>query len=326
MYNLTEMLTYCRPEGSQTQREFCKRFIEPAMGCPDKWGNYLLELGDKPSVCFAAHHDTVHFKDGIQRVDVTGDVVSLPFNSTSSCLGADCTTGVWLILNMIEEGVPGFYIIHAAEELGCDGSSALVASEPDWLTQVDSVISLDRMGTESIITHQMGTRTASDEFAVSLSGVLDLPALRPDDSGSYTDSNEYRGVVSECTNLSVGYFGQHTKRETQDLWFADVILERMIDADWSQLDIVREPVLEDPYAIWESYYKDYGTGSGWKVGSPVNEKNDYQKMYEFIKRYPDEVSEMLVDWGLDTSTMAEDLNIQDPEYINNYLNGGVIGG
>ena len=56
--------------------------------------------------------------------------------ATSSCLGADCTTGIWLIMNMIEAKViEGVYVIHAAEEVGCKGSRALVADDPEWLRQ-----------------------------------------------------------------------------------------------------------------------------------------------------------------------------------------------
>ena len=39
MHSLVEMLRYKRPEGSDTQKAFCKRFLEPTFGKPDQFGN-----------------------------------------------------------------------------------------------------------------------------------------------------------------------------------------------------------------------------------------------------------------------------------------------
>ena len=52
MHSLVEMLRYKRPEGSDTQKAFCKRFLEPTFGKPDQFGNYIKIIGDKPNVCF----------------------------------------------------------------------------------------------------------------------------------------------------------------------------------------------------------------------------------------------------------------------------------
>ena len=240
MHSLVEMLRYKRPEGSDTQKAFCKRFLEPTFGKPDQFGNYIKIIGDKPNVCFTAHHDTVHFKEGFQKLIIMNDVVSISNHADSNCLGADCTTGVWLILGMIEFGVQGVYVIHAAEESGCQGSQHLIASDPVWLGHIDAVISFDRKGQKSVITHQMGIRTASDAFAKSFIDVVNMSQLEPDTTGSYTDSNEYAPIVSECTNISVGYYNQHSKNEVQDLDYADDLLIALCQADWSGLVFERD--------------------------------------------------------------------------------------
>ena len=245
MYSLIEMLRYKRPQGSSTQQEFCERFLEPHFGLPDVDGNYILRIGDNPKICFASHHDTVHKTEGLQQLVVTNNVVSVADPTISSCLGADCTTGIWLMLNMIEAGVVGTYVVHAAEEIGCKGSIGLVYDNPYWLDHTEAVISFDRKGTDSVITHQMGMRTASDAFAKSFAEALNLPQLEADDGGSYTDSNEYSGIVSECTNISVGYYGQHGVNETQDLDFADTLLTALCLADWTQLVFKRDPSIVD---------------------------------------------------------------------------------
>ena len=259
--DLKEMLEYKRPEGSVHQRKFCNRYLLPVMGGPDNFGNYIKIVGDKPKVAFMAHHDTVHKETGKQKVNYKAGFYSVD----ADCLGADCTAGVYLILKMIEANVPGVYVVHAGEEIGCVGSSKLVKSKPSWLDHVDFAISFDRKGYGSIITHQLGIRTCSDEFAESLAFILDLE-YEADTTGAYTDSNEYRGVVAECTNISVGYFNQHTKSEVQDRVFLDMLCEKLIAADWSMLAKVRNPEYE--YNSWdEDYYQDfYNRFSGFTSG------------------------------------------------------------
>ena len=163
------------------------------MGKPDAHGNYTLIIGDKPRVSFMAHHDTVHRVGGKQKLELTSD--NLIF-SDANCLGADCTTGVWLITEMIKAKIEGVYVVHAGEEIGCKGSSALVKERPAWIKHVDAAISFDRKGMSSIITHQMGMRTASEAFSKSFAEAVNLDMVS-DDGGSYTDSNEYAYVISE---------------------------------------------------------------------------------------------------------------------------------
>lgn len=46
-----------------------------------------------------------------------------------NCLGADCTSGIWLILEMIQAQVPGIYVVHTDEEIGRKGAEAIVNEE-----------------------------------------------------------------------------------------------------------------------------------------------------------------------------------------------------
>ena len=249
-HKLISMLQYMRPAYSITEKMFCDKYLLPVFGAPDAHGNYTKVIGTRPNITFTAHTDTVHRAEGIQTLKIEDDYVT---TTSGSCLGADCTTGIWLMLGMIAEGIEGVYVAHAAEEIGGLGSTALVKDRPAWLNEIDIVISFDRFGLDSIITHQGGMRTASDEFASSLADALDMPNLQPDKHGSYTDSLEYAGIVPECTNLSVGYFDQHTARESQDLRFAEVLLERLIEARWDTLAIVRNPDSQE-----FNYFDDWG--------------------------------------------------------------------
>ncbi len=308
MYSLVEMMTYRRPEGSKTQRKFCRRFLEPTFGKPDAFGNYIHIIGDKPNLCFTAHHDTVHRQGGLQKLIVTNDVLSVSNNADSNCLGADCTTGIWLILGMIEHGIEGVYVIHAAEESGCQGSTSLVSYKPKWLDQLDAVISFDRYGQKSVITHQMGMRTASDTFAKSFASVVKMPLLQPDDGGSYTDSNEYADIVSECTNISVGYYNQHTKNEIQDLEYADDLLIALCQADWSGLVFERDPSVVDD--IWKGTDK-YGYNYG-------KDDENIDSLERLVIDYPTRVAEMLDQYGFTPQQLMEECQIDDMSHYYNY--------
>jgi hypothetical protein len=293
MYSLIEMLRYKRPEGSLTQKLFCKRFLEPVFGQPDDHGNYTKIIGDKPKVSFMSHHDTVHKTDGMQRVWVSDDVVM----SDSNCLGADCTTGVYIMLCMIEMGIPGVYVVHAAEEVGCKGSRALVKDRPDWFDHVKCAISFDRFGYESIVTHQMGMRTCSDTFADSLETILGL-GMQADDTGVYTDSNEYAGVIPECTNISVGYFRQHTTYESQDLKFLESLVDSLVSANWDDLTFDRDPS-DASYDFW------------WGSNESSTGSDDDDDLYKFVRENPQLVADYLESYGVTFDDLMSELYYND---------------
>jgi hypothetical protein len=254
-----------------------------------------------------AHHDTVHHSDGRQVVQIMDDHV---YSSGNDCLGADCTTGIYIMLRMIEENISGIYVVHAGEEIGCVGSSALVKDFPAWIGQVDAAISFDRKGYTSIITHQMGARTCSDAFADSLAGILDMSMVK-DSTGAYTDSNEYVDYISECTNISVGYFNQHTKKESQDLVFLEYLIQSLVVADWSKLVFKR--------AIGAVEYSSYDLGpyKGRKVSthdyyddpwndSYLDDEPDCGDIKSVMKRYPDQVAQILQSYGYSADGLLDD--------------------
>ena len=318
MYSLIEMLRYKRPQGSSTQKEFCERFLEPHFGLPDINGNYILRIGDNPKICFASHHDTVHKTEGLQKLVVTNNIVSVADPTISSCLGADCTTGVWLMMGMIEAGVEGMYVVHAAEESGCVGSSALVKSNPYWLTHIDAVISFDRFGDNSVITHQMGRRTASDDFARSFATALNLPQLVADTGGSYTDSNEYADKVPECTNISVGYYGQHGVNETQDLEYADLLMYALTQADWAKLVISRDPSMYEMYYDDNDFWKNWGGKTYGNYNEPLD-NYDTEDINILVMEHPDLVARMLIEMGFTPDLLIDEAKIESRSYTNDYV-------
>lgn len=333
-----EMISYMRPEGSVHQRKFNNRYLRPVFGQPDAHGNYIKIVGDNPRIAFMSHHDTVHLKSGRSEVVLRNGfytvdngpegnapiVIGKPFTMAKyNCLGADCTTGVYIMLRMIEAGVPGVYVVHAGEEIGCVGSRALVADHPNWIDHVDIAISFDRKGYSSVITHQMGMRTCSDAFADSFADMMDM-GFEKDTGGSYTDSNEYVSVVRECTNISVGYFNQHSRSESQDKVFLEMLVEKLIAADWDKLVVARKcDDFEDLYEKDRSF-STFGA-RGWETNMrdwdyDDDAENDIDAeaptlsyMVDIVKENPKAIAKLLQDLGYDAYDLYDEVQDYDAE-------------
>jgi len=234
----------------------------------DSAGNWWLEIacprGDRPTTCFMAHLDTCDWEAEPVTRFIEGSTCK---TDGKTILGADDRAGVTLLLYLSSHDVPGLYYLFIGEERGCQGSGRAAGCEliPAHVTRA---ISFDRKGKTSVITHQCGRRTCSDTFALALCNALNEYGLQfePDNSGVYTDSNEFVHQISECTNLSVGYHGQHTNSERQDLEFLSYLSKVCVEVDWEALPTERR--VDDDAWDWEdrdddghSYY--YGKYGDW---------------------------------------------------------------
>jgi hypothetical protein len=244
--DIMELFSYCRPMGSKTEQEFVDKFLMPAGFKRDDHQNLILTLGRAPRILFSSHMDTVHDEEGRQDLILKDGILTQ--TSGSSCLGGDDTAGIWLMLEMIKAGIEGVYIIHYGEERGGIGSRAKATKEPLFFAGIDAAIAFDRAGYSDVITHQFGQRTASDAFARSLSKELG-DTFEPCSHGIYTDTAEYADLVPECTNISVGYSHAHSPREEQDVTFLIALRQALLQVDWSNLVIERDPMaVEGPVA------------------------------------------------------------------------------
>ena len=237
---LYDMLTYRRPAGSKTEREFISRYIDSVDGMQkDSYGNRYLRIGENSTTLFSAHTDTVHAKGGRQKI-VVDSVGGFIYKDDKQPLGADDATGIFIILHMIEAGVPGLYVFHRAEEVGGLGSGDIAKNRPEFLSGIDRAIAFDRKGSHSVVTHQLGERCASNEFSQSLAHELGGDYV-PDNTGVFTDTANYTDIIPECTNLSVGYDNEHTEHELQDLSVLDRIIPILIALPWEELPTERDP-------------------------------------------------------------------------------------
>ena len=309
---IAEMLTYCRPAYSKTDEAFIDKFIRPTGVVSDKVGNLVKIIGDSPTVMWSCHTDTVHSKSGYQAVDFKGQyIIRKDQLEKKACLGADDTAGVWLMLEMIRAKKEGMYIFHRAEEIGGQGSSHIEKNTPELLDGIKYAIALDRKGTRDVITHQGMMRCCSNEFASSLVDAIGMK-YKPDDTGSFTDTDNYTDLVGECTNLSVGYEHAHTSKETLDAGFLMRLRQRLVALDYSKLTEKRKKGEEDPdyHNQWDNwYYKD--SRFGWDTSNIIVDdgygtaKGD--DLDELVYDYPDIAVKMLKDYGVTTSDMRDEI-------------------
>ena len=243
----------------------------------DKYGNYYYKIG-KSKTIFACHLDTACKK--YEKVNHVIDGKMIKTNG-KTILGADDKAGMVVLLYMIEQNIPGTYYFFVGEEVGCIGSKA--ASAKDNFSNYNSIISFDRRDTCSIITHQSWERCCSDDFANALSNAyIDLGLeLKPDDGGVYTDSAEFTDVISECTNISVGYYKEHTHEESQDIDFLEKLCMASAIIDWENLPIVRDFKVKEykTYNYYNHNYNNYNNQRDRKNVKRWNNNRDYDYGY-----------------------------------------------
>lgn len=225
----------------------------------DEFGNFYLQIGEKPTTMFTCHLDTADRTQLKVYHIIDGDMIK---TNGTSILGADDKAGMTVLLYMIENKTPGLYYFFIGEERGCVGSSRLSKNwkQTDFSNYITKCISFDRRGTDSIITEQFYGVCCSNEFAKDLSNKLNSaePSFKysPDPTGIYTDSAQFTGLIPECTNISVGYYSEHTQSERQDIKHLQKLCQAVIKVDWESLIIKRDAsvdsYIEDDWSFEET--------------------------------------------------------------------------
>jgi hypothetical protein len=309
--DLIKMHAYRRPAGSMSEKEFINVWIDSLGTDVDKAGNRIVKVGpDKPKMLWSCHTDTVHLRGGFQRLHVAGDNtlrLTKRERKRSSCLGADDTVGCWLAREMILEKVPGLYIFHREEESFGRGSDFIAHDTPKLLEGIQAAVAFDRKGTGSIITHQMSGRCCSENFVTSLSSAIGLN-MKADSGGTFTDTANYTDLVPECTNISVGYQGQHTPREQLDINFALKLREAMLEFDADKLVIEREPGTGYEEFDWEGVGYTSGCGHTKYDGANKWSSDAYHAtaslhrgdLAALVRRYPEVAVDLLEGSGVDS--------------------------
>jgi hypothetical protein len=180
------------------------------------------------------------------------------------------------MLNMIEKMIPGLYYFFLGEEVGCVGSRKVAEKhKTQKLDYIKKVVSFDRRGTDSVISFQASQRCCSDTFAKSLAVQLNKAdttfKYEKDPTGVYTDSAQFVSIYPECTNISVGYYSEHTFSERQDIEHLTKLAEAVTKVDWNSLPVERDPSKVE--------YDSYGWGYYGRSSSRYSTYDDWDDYY-----------------------------------------------
>jgi hypothetical protein len=228
----------------------------------DSHGNYFYKIGESRTM-FASHLDvSCRDQEAVTHVITKDGIIA---TDGKTVLGADDKAGVTVMLYMMKYNIPGLYYFFIGEEVGCVGSG-LAAKYGDFKGKYDRVISFDRRGTSSIITYQSSSRCCSDAFADDLASELNNSGLglkyKKDEGGVYTDSAEFTDIISECTNISVGYYSEHTTKETQDIEHLKKLADACLVVNWESLTTKRDPKTTE-YKSWSWKSNSYASNTGY---------------------------------------------------------------
>jgi hypothetical protein len=56
----------------------------------------------------------------------------------------------------------------------------------------------------------------------------------------FTDSANFTELIPECTNVSVGYFNEHTHDELQNITYLEKLAKACVSANWDKLVVKRK--------------------------------------------------------------------------------------
>ncbi len=279
-------------------------YLEHAMGVPSL--SIPMASGGPSTTLFSCHIDTCdNFQDEEPKaIDYDPDFrrITLAKGSRMNCLGADDGIGVWIMLNMVYAKVPGTYVFHRGEEVGCLSSKKMAELEAPWLKKFELAIAFDRPHHDEVITHQMaGTECASEKFGVALAKALNEHDFKYSVSkkGVVTDTAQYRYLIAECINLGVGYQGQHGPEEEQDYEHAYKLMKAAIAIRWDALPVDRDPIKAKQIADEEAKKSSYSYSSGYnpskpyKPAAPVHQQAPAPKQQAYVPGFKDYLPEDL---------------------------------
>lgn len=242
----------------------------------DDFGNYHIRVGETSGNMFCGHLDTYCYQNNRVWHTIDGNIIGTDKTTT---LGGDDKAGIVIMINMINAGVPGLYYFFRGEEgvtspNGTWGSKKALAEYKDVFSSYSRCIAFDRRGTDSIITKQSYSVCCSDDFTNALIKQFADNGLtyRNDPTGMWCDSGVFMETIPECTNISVGYFNEHTFNETQNIEHLEKLVAACIKIDWDKL-----PVKRDPTEIEISYSNYHANNYNWKTKYDDNYITNWKK-------------------------------------------------
>lgn len=224
-------------------------FIAQAGLKKDEFGNYYKIIG-KSETMFTSHLDTADRKKSkVTLYSETADGQEHFMSDGTTILGADDKAGVTVMLYLIAHNIPGVYYFFIGEERGGIGSGKVssIFEKVEHLKGIKRCVSFDRRNYYSVITEQLGMECCSDQFAQALADQYNAQGMKfsLDPTGIYTDSASFIDQIPECTNISVGYFDEHTTKESQNITYLQKLAKASVNIKWEDLPTAKKVGLDE---------------------------------------------------------------------------------
>jgi hypothetical protein len=121
---LKQILALKRPSLNPITTDKVEALLKQHLGKADRDvdGNFIYRVGTDTKTAFMCHYDTVERRSGVNKLrdNKKQHTVSI---AGGGILGADCGAGMYLMIRMIQAGIPGFYAFFADEEESRIGST-----------------------------------------------------------------------------------------------------------------------------------------------------------------------------------------------------------
>lgn len=305
--NIIELLKYNQNELGNKIKEIVSNYRDfYSIISIDGGGILVTPKGSKNYPLICSHLDTINDQrkeKETPKIVIQGDYISLASDSPCSCLGGDDRCGVFIALELIKARLPYAFGFFYDEEVGGVGSSYMLQYLTDNIT---AFIGLDRRGADQAAIYGYDNSELMSLF--ERRGYFKA-------KGSFTDASNLARIYSKgvaCINLSVGYYNEHTPKETINITAMNrtlTILKDMVDG------LTSKPFLIENFMIYNELYQSklYYYGD--------DDLYNYYGDDGLYNYYDDDDSEALEQWYIEgyNKAMEQGYEIAKAEFYNDNL-------
>lgn len=230
---LKDLTLYTIPYGSEsliydTIQSKCRHKLNK-----DGFGNLYVNIGDS-KILFTAHMDTYSSK--VEKVNHIIEDNKLKTDGRT-ILGGDNKVGCAILINMINNNIPGNYFFFMGEEVGRLGSEYYNSKIKEG--KYNLAITFDRKEVGSVCSHQRGIKLSNDDltnFIISELSNKTGYTFFEDLFGLSCDTYSFNEKVNNCLNISTGVYNEHKNNEYVDIDFYTAIFEASVKLNWKKIE------------------------------------------------------------------------------------------
>jgi len=239
---------------------------------------YLYIEGSKKEnkILFIAHADTVWDGDQVSNKFSNAYIQKGKVQSANKFtgIGADDRAGCAMLYLLKDSGHS--ILITNGEETGCKGARALTKNEALWDTinkNHNCMVELDRRGSSDYKCYSVGTKEFRDWIEKNIKGFTD--AGRTSGTDICVLARDICGV-----NFSVGYYDEHTTRESLIISEWQNTLNSMrefANKEVPYFKLIKEPERPSYAGGWYDYGVGYYGGYSQYGGNAIKTNSTYKK-------------------------------------------------